>query len=116
VLEPLVLVTSVFLLGNGSGSENRTMAGADRRLRFVPTELDFLRLDFIEERMGLLTRPTLLGGEDTSFRLARDDVLERRCEVGVVVPLEWGDEVPNEEVDEFIVAAGELEELGSTMI
>jgi hypothetical protein len=36
--------------------------------------------------------------------------------VGVVVPLECGDGVPNEEVDEFIVAAGELEELGSTVI
>jgi hypothetical protein len=41
-------------------------------------------------------------------------VLERRCEIGVVVPLELGDGVPNEEVEEFIVAVGELEELGST--
>jgi hypothetical protein len=64
-LELFVLATSVFLLGNGSGSENRTIGGADRRLRFAPTELDFLRLDFIEDRMGLLSCPLLLRGEDT---------------------------------------------------
>jgi hypothetical protein len=64
--------------------------------------------------MGLLTRSQLVLGEYTLGWFVIDDVLERRCEVGVVVPLELGDETSGEKVVKRMVAVGELEELEST--
>lgn len=55
----------VNLLGIGSGSRNRTVGGADLRLRFAPTDLEGFRVPFIDERlvapvdMSLLADDTL---------------------------------------------------------
>lgn len=61
----IVFPDSVVLLGKGSGSRNRTVGGADLRLRSAPTDLEGFRFDFIEERL----RPPV----DTS--LLADDTL-----------------------------------------
>ena len=84
----MVLPGSVTLLGIGSGSRNRTVGGADLRLRFAPTDLEGFRGDFMEERLGTPVDTSLLA-EDT-LGLLRDDRLERRVDVGVVLLLESG--------------------------
>lgn len=66
-------------LGVGSGSANRTVGGDDllSALKTV-VGVDF-RLDFIDDRLGLLDAET----EETLEALLKED----RSEIGVVVPL-----------------------------
>lgn len=42
----------VGILGIGSISTNRTVAGDDLRLRWDPTEVDDFKLDFMDSRFG----------------------------------------------------------------
>lgn len=54
---------SILLVGNGSGSINRTVGGADLRLRFASTDFEGLRVGFIEERLGMFIDTSLLADD-----------------------------------------------------
>ena len=64
------------------------MDGADLRLRFAPTDLEDFRFDFIEGSLRPPVEIWLLA--DDSAEWLRDDRLERRVDVGVVLLLESG--------------------------
>lgn len=88
----IVLPGSVTLLGIGSGSRNRTVGGADLRLRFAPTDLEGLRVAFIEERLEAPADRSLLA--DDTLGWFSEDRLERRVDEGVVLLLESGGRDP----------------------
>lgn len=83
-----VLPGSETLFDIGSGSRNRTVGGADLRLRFASTELEGLRAGFMEERLGAPADASLL--TDDALGWLSEDRLERRVDVGVVLLLESG--------------------------
>lgn len=70
---------------------NRTVGGADARLRSAPTDLEVFRFDFMEDRFRPPVETSLLA-DDTG--LLSDDRLERRVDVGVVLLLESGGRDP----------------------
>jgi hypothetical protein len=59
----IIFPDSVLLLGRGSGSRNRTVGGADLRLRFAPTDLEGFKVDFIDERFGTPADASLLADD-----------------------------------------------------
>jgi hypothetical protein len=54
---------AVSLLDIGSGSKNRTVGGADLRLRSAPTDLEGFRVVFIEERLTAPVDMSLLADD-----------------------------------------------------
>ncbi len=83
---------SVLARGIGSGSRNRTIGGADLRLRFAPTDLDGFRFDFVGDCLRPPVETSLL--DDDALGWLRDDRLELRVDVGVVLLLESGGRDP----------------------
>lgn len=53
----------VSLLGMGSGSRNRTVVGADLRLRFAPTDPEGFRVVFMDERLAAPVDISLLADD-----------------------------------------------------
>jgi len=76
------------------------VGGADLLFIFVPTDFEVLRLDFMDERFGLLAEDDdnekVDDDEETLDPLNGDDVIERPSEVGVVLPLEFGDDITSD--------------------
>lgn len=71
---------------------NRTVDGADLRLRSAPTDLEDFKFDFIEDCLRPPVETWLLA--DDSAEWLSEDRLERRVDVGVVLLLESGGRAP----------------------
>lgn len=87
-----MLAACGLLTGIGSGSRNRTVGGADLRLRLAPADLEGFRGDFIEERLRAPVETSLL--DDKALGWLIDERLERLVDVGVVLLLESGGRDP----------------------